>query len=458
LKNIVPSFRLVRRPAGIESRYAVLVVDGKGIPHLPLTTFYQHIQQHLSDGAARTYLNSLRPYFSYLTTDPWRQQRGDRWDSDPEAVQESVRDYLLRHLGCKVRRHQMYEEVSLTAHSPSTVRIFLAALKQFYLVMSQVGWYAHPHPLLDTTTQLLLEVEPEEQPPTSKRATMPQQSGVEEPGEYRPSENLFRLAKDEWVPHPIDDPDLPKHLMAGFKRAKLCLRDQIVVRMAFESGARIGELLCLTVGDWRTRGGNQEARACSKGSRGRRVKIIRFSPETARMLRQYTNTDRAALDPGQLRLNLLDDHERLFLSQRGKPYTYEAFKPHWYRLCAVVGLDLGIHALRHWYTTQAMRVIAETAKTSAELELRKEELVRYMAWRSADTLRAYEHYFKGVQHYAIQDQVHQRLAEDVVAYTQTKEKKPTSEKPIKQMPKLASVQEQQDGNGWATLLALGGAQ
>ncbi len=154
----------------------------------------------------------------------------------------------------------------------------------------------------------------------------------------------------------------------------------------------------------------------------------------------------------------LENHDRLFLSQRGKPYTYEAFKPHWYRLCAAVGLDLGIHALRHWYTTQAMRVIAETAKTSAELELRKEELVRYMAWRSADTLRAYEHYFKGVQHYCIQDQVHQRLAEDVVAYTQTKEKQAPRDMPIKQTPKPASVQEQRDGDGWATLLTLGGAQ
>jgi integrase len=458
MKNTAQSFRVVQRPEGITSRYSVVVVDEKGVPHLPLTTFYQQMQQQLSDGAARTYLNSLRPYFFYLATDEWRQRRADRWDSEPEAVQESVRDYLLCHLGCKIRRHQMYEEVSLTTHSPSTVRIFLAALKQFYFVMSRVGWYAHPHPLLDTTTQLLLEVEQEERPSASKRATMPQQSGVEEPGGYKPSENLFRLAKDEWIPHPIDDPDLPKQLMAGFKRAKLCLRDQIVVRMAFESGARIGELLRLTVGDWRERGGNQEARACSKGSRGRRVKIIRFSPEIARMLRQYTNTDRATHDPGQHRLELLENHDRLFLSQRGNPYTYEAFKPHWYRLCAAVGLDLNIHALRHWYTTQAMRVIAETAKTSAELELRKEELVRYMAWRSADTLRAYEHYFKGVQHYCIQDQVHQRLAEDVVAYTQAKEKQAPRDMPNKQTPKPASVQEQRDGDGWATLLTLGGAQ
>lgn len=458
MEKTIQSFRIVQRPAGIESRYTVVVVDRKGMPHLPLTTFYQHMQQQLSDGAARTYLNSLRPYFSYLATDEWRQRRGDCWDSNPEAVQESVRDYLLRHLGCKIRRHQSYEEVTLTAHSPSTVRIFLAALKQFYFVMRHLGRYAHPHPLLDTTTQILLEVEQEEHEPASKRATMPQQSGVVEPGDYHPSENLFRLAKDEWIPHPIDDPDLPKQLMAGFKKAKLCVRDQIIVRMAFESGARIGELLRLTVGDWRERGSNQEARSCSKGSRGRRVKVIRFSDVTARMLRQYLNTDREALDHEQRRLNLLDDHDVLFLSQRGKSYTYEAFKPHWYRLCTVVGLDLNIHALRHWYTTQAMKVIAETAKTSAEIELRKEELVKYMAWRSPDTLRAYEHYFKSTQHYSIQDQVHQRLAKDVATYTQTKAKHTSSKTHLKQTPAFQSSQEQSGSDGWTTLLALGGAQ
>ena len=434
------------------------MVDEKGIPHLPLTTFYQHMQQQLSDGAARTYLNSLRPYFSYLAADEWRQRRGDRWDSDPEAVQESVREYLLRHLGCKVRRRQSYEEVSLTAHSPNTVHIFLAALKQFSFVMGYLDWYAYPHPLLDAAAQVLLEVEREEHDAASKRPTMPQQSGVEEPEDYHPSENLFRLIKDEWIPHPIDNPDLPKQLMAGFKRAKLCVRDQIVVRMAFESGARIGELLHLTVGDWRERGGNQEARACSKGSRGRRVKVIRFSDVTARMLREYLNTDRATLDGGQRRLELLENDDRLFLSQRGKPYTYEAFKPHWYRLCAVVGLAMGVHALRHWYTTQAMRVIAETAKTSAELELRKEELVRYMAWRSPDTLRAYEHYFKGIQHYVIQDQIHCRLADDMAVYAQTSRQQVPEASPSKQISATKSAFEQPESDGWSTLLALGGAQ
>src|SRR5215467_5994837 len=102
----------------------------------------------------------------------------------------------------------------------------------------------------------------------------------------RTTENYFRLEEDEWTLQPINDPTLHKQLVEGFKKAKLSLRDQIVVRMAYESGARIGEILLLTVGDWRKRGCNQEATAFSKGSHGRRVKVIRFDKTTAKMLRE----------------------------------------------------------------------------------------------------------------------------------------------------------------------------
>ena len=49
------TFRTVARPEGASSRYALLVVDGDGRPHLPLTRFYHDTQQALSDGTSRTY-------------------------------------------------------------------------------------------------------------------------------------------------------------------------------------------------------------------------------------------------------------------------------------------------------------------------------------------------------------------------------------------------------------------
>ena len=260
------AFRAVRRPEGVSSRYLLVVVDGNARPHMPLTRFYFETQQALSEGAARTYLNTLLPFFTYLATDDWRQRRGDRWDSDPESVRESVRDYLLHLLGCKVRRYSTYEVVSLSAQSPNTVRVFLSALKQFYHAMQRAGWYRHTHPLADPVARLIREIEEVNTFPGLSHPRMPPASGVEAPKQRRSSENYFRLAGDDWVPQPIDDPELHKQLLAGCKAAKLNMRDQIVIRIAYESGARIREILCLTVRDWRARGCNQEAMTFNKGS------------------------------------------------------------------------------------------------------------------------------------------------------------------------------------------------
>src|SRR6266567_7970282 len=74
-----------------------------------------------------------------------------------------------------------------------------------------------------------------------------------------------------------------------------------------------------------------------------------------------------------------------------------------------------------------------SAQTEAEIVLRKEELVRYMAWRSPETLKTYEKYFQGRQHYTIQDHVHQSLEEDVANYLKEQEEPPPS---MKRQPAL----------------------
>ena len=445
------AFRTVARPEGVSSRYALLVVDGDGRPHLPLTQFYHDTQQALSDGTSRTYLHTLLPYFTYLATDSWRHEHGDWWDSEPAVVRESVRDYLIHQLGCKVRRHQTYELVALTACSPSTVRVFLFALKQFYTVGCRIGWYPYEHPLLDPVARLMQDLEREEQDLFGQPRRMSQHSGVEPPTQRHASDNYFRLVEATWVPQPIDDPMLHKRLLEASRTARLTLRDQIVVRLAYESGARIREILCLTVGDWRARGLNQEATTFSKGSRGRRVKVIRFSPETAKMLRQYTNTDRARLDRESRRLEQLEDLDPLFLSARRKPYDYAAFLSNWNKLCRAADIDLHVHGLRHWYTTQAMHVIAEAASSPEDLALRKEALVRYMAWRSPETLKAYEHALQLQNYTQMHEALLARLYDPVhpnVAPHQEGTASPQVVSP--------SVQHEDATDGWATLLALGG--
>jgi integrase len=460
MSKTIQKFRVVRRPSTVKSLFSLVVVDADGRPHYPLTTFYHQLKQQLSDGAARTYLNSSLAFFQYLTTDAWRVSCADQWTASPDIIQQAVRDFLVEWLHCKVQPKDTYAFVGLTAQSPSTVRLFLASLKQFYAIMIWEGYYSFTNPLLDPATRLLDELEREE----AGRHRMPQVSGVEEPVAVYPSENFFRLAKDSWEVTPVDDPLLGKMLIEGAIKAGLCLRDQIVVRMALESGARISEILTLTIGDWRELGCNQEVRACSKGSRGRRVKRLRFSSTTARMLRQYLNTDRAALDLELRRLEQLSERDPLFLSQRRKPYGYEAFKPHWKRLCQAVGITINIHAMRHWYTTMAMRMIMEDAETSAEIVLRKEELIRYMAWRNPETLKTYENYFKSLGHYTVQDKIHESLEKEMKDYVRrqshdtpfdfTADQTPESDASVESS---GSKKEPSPSSGWEKLLALGGA-
>src|SRR5258708_39751097 len=108
-------FEGIPRPEGVTSCYSLLVVDVEGNPHLSLTQFYDKAKQSLSQGTARTYLNSLLPYFTYVATVACRRQRGDQWDSPPEDVQQCVRDYLMYRLGCPVRPKETYALASLTA-------------------------------------------------------------------------------------------------------------------------------------------------------------------------------------------------------------------------------------------------------------------------------------------------------------------------------------------------------
>ena len=449
-------FHLVRRPEGIVSQFEQVVVDCKGHPHLALTRLYQQLHQELADGTAHTYLLALLPYVSFLETDHWRKLRQDRWDSPPESIREAVRDYLLQKLHCKVRRYGRSEMVALTAQSPSTVRVFLSALKRFYSSALFSGEYPYVHPLTNPVIDLLDAVDQEEAGVRRSCPKMPPESGIEEPQRKRSSDKYFRLVDKAWIPEPIDDPALHLRLITGFEQAKVSRRDQIIIRMAYEAGARISELLTLTAGDWRKRGEKQEATACNKGSHGRRVKVIRFSMETVKLLHGYVNEDRVRVDPLHRTFAQLGDHEPLFLSARRKPYGYDAFIPHWERLCRTIGIDLNIHGLRHWYVCQMMRLIHEIADTPGEVERSKEEMVRYMAWRSPDTLKAYEHSFQAIHHAHMQDVLHQQLDTKLKDYVELARRK-------KRLPKEAhSPAPARSGSdqevGWGNLLDFGGEE
>ena len=180
----------------------------------------------------------------------------------------------------------------------------------------------------------------------------------------------------------------------------------------------------LTLGDWAARGLLQEARAFSKGSHGRRVKFIRFSAATAKLLRRCFDTQRRQLDQNHYALEEYHSllraqefgadlyHVPIFLSRRRTQLTPKSFREGcWHPACEAARIDADVHQTRHWYVTQVVRGIYETSQGKPEIaDRRLRELIEYMGWKSGwETLQGYQHYFDPQRHAEMQDRLHQRL-------------------------------------------------
>jgi hypothetical protein len=77
--------------------------------------------------------------------------------------------------------------------------------------------------------------------------------------------------------------------------------------------------------------------------------------------------------------------------------TARLFRDHyWKPALTAAGIEADPHTCRHWFVTNALRHIEETAEGESDLVRRKQELIQYMAWRSGErTMNAYEHVQRG---------------------------------------------------------------
>jgi hypothetical protein len=180
----------------------------------------------------------------------------------------------------------------------------------------------------------------------------------------------------------------------------------------------------LTLADWVERGMKQETNAFSKGSGGRRIKFIRFSNETAKLLRRYVNQERIKYDPNGYDLNdylkqSKQNHNELqisplFLTRQRTALNAKNYRDnYWKKACEVARIKADVHQARHWYVTMAVRQIYETSKTESEVTRRLRELQEYMKWRSRETLESYEHYFDAARHAEIQNSIHIQMEKEL---------------------------------------------
>ena len=404
----------VPRPREVEHHHPFLVFDGNGSLHLPLTIFSKEASHRLSPKTVQTYLHSILPFFSWLDSDVWQTRSGNTWNASPKQVRQAAEDYLVQKLQCQVQPHrQGWKFVALTAGTRSTLRVFLSALNLFYEIMAAHGSYPFLNPLIEpiaaTVNAIEARLEQEDEAPR-----MPEQSGVVAPQKkpaHRLSDTYFKVTHDEWLPQVLDDPKLPALILEGGKRLPLKYtrrRDEVVTWLLFETGARVSEVTGLMLDDWASLGTHTKARTFNKGSLGRRTKTLSFHEDTVVLLRRYFDQERVHFDPHGYSLDLyLELAARkqvdlaaipLFLTTQGTQLTPKAYREHyWNPACAHAGIEADVHQARHWLVTRTVRDIYETAKSPEEIERRLQGLVKYMKWRSEETLAAYQHYVRPVQ-------------------------------------------------------------
>ncbi|CAH8712457.1 site-specific integrase [Paenibacillus thiaminolyticus] len=418
------SFFHIYCPEGVQSKYRLIVFDDEKKPFIPLIEYYHDQIKRISESSVIAYLNTLEPFFLWLKYKSHYKGTLVSWDHKPEAIKEAVRQYLIQEMHCKIRGREHHEGIYLTKKSTKTVQLFLSAIKGFYKTMIRLGTYADTNPLIDIEFDTNLPERAGERP---NRPRLHQAAGTEEPISYRKqTDSYFKIINEEWVPEIIGDWDLPYRIYQAGSNQNWRLRDEVITRFMFETGARISEILELTIGDYRSRSDLHEFAASNKGSFKRRIKFIRISPETLKLLIKYVNSERRESANSREKFNELSEHESLFLSTRGTIYTYSAFYANWSRITNNAGIKLNPHKARHWFVTSMLRGIYESSETQGQIEDKKKQLIEYMKWRDPETLNVYEHYYDEQKFKELHEKLQKNYADREKEYFKSLKKKKQS--------------------------------
>lgn len=410
-------------PDGIDSRYELLVFSSENQPFLPLTEHYHDCIGRISKSSALSYVQCLLPFFTWL--DQYSNYQGKRvkWDNSPDILRIAIEDYLMNELACKVREKDTFRFVNRSNKSPNTVNRFLSALKSFYKSLIQLKQYNYSNPLIDSYA-ILNDYKSSTEGVRKGKPRMPSEAGTEDSTPHRRlTDSYFKLINEEWQPEIIDDIHLPYQVYQAGKKVNWSLREVVIARMLFETGARASEVIELTVGDYRSRKSFQEASTFNKGSHGKRVKFLRFSKDTVKLLMRYINTERKHFDEFHRSFDTLPDEALIFLTKLGSPLTYESWYYHWDKAMKECEIKLNPHKTRHWFVTSRLREIYNTSNTEAEIKQKKNELIKYIKWRDEKTIEVYEHYFDEESHRKAHDGMLESMAVKEKEYMEQKKNK-----------------------------------
>lgn len=397
------------------SSYRYHVVRSDGLPDEPLTAFIEEQCHCLAEGSVALYARELLAFLNWSQSDAVSVRNGWSAFGSVAEVRQLVRQYLSVAASCKitVRPDQLGLKVAYVNESAATyinTRAFLCALRRFYDFLIERSDYRDANPLAVAGYSAAVRELHRSRHAVIRnmigRNLMPAISGVDPPADIRLSSNFFRCAGREWLPQSVDDPLFPSTVYAAGREYGWGLREFCIVRTLFESGARISEVIGLTAADWAVSRFLNQFSSRNKGSLGIRTKRLVISHGLANLYRRYFDDPqdgRFGCDLRHLSMNDLqkifsEDPDRLckvqlFITGRGTPMTSNLFRDYYWRpALRAAGIHAHPHQARHWFVTNALRTIEATASGEQDQRRRKEELIRYMKWRSGEKmLSAYEH-------------------------------------------------------------------
>ncbi len=385
------------------SPYPLLVVDPTGSPVFFLSEWYRLQKARDPGRTPDTYLDMLLPWAGFLL------RRGHAWNDPPDRVRIYLTEFLHEDVACFVAPDGKGEDawfVETTGNSPlskSSLGVLLAALTSLYDTLIAAGYYAYPNPLRSQRMVALKR----EHIRQVKNAGAPDDAGIrgeswQETNRAFPT-NRFRQRRGKvWEPGVVLEPDAVQQRMHAtidfmVKHATF-QRDQVILLLLRQTGARLSEVIEMTVGGYRNARHAGQALIKNKGGRGREEKTVYFTPSLDRYLHDYIRTERAKYDPhGRKRLEDLADHDPLFLTRIGKPYSRSAFYHHWNKLFAPAQqfkkgeqVEFTAHDLRHLRATRGVTKLRKEAQGDRAVEAELLEGFRLiMGWRSPATMEIY---------------------------------------------------------------------
>src|SRR5216110_171100 len=430
-----------------ESRFPLLIIDATGLPVFPLCEWYRRKKEYDSGRTPDTYLEMVLPYFGFLL------QRQYAWNDPPDRVRAYLVEFLRTDVGCQVgpapEDGYHIETTGASPLSKSSLGVLLAALTSVYDILVDAGYYPFPNPMRSERLATLKR----EHLRQVKNAGAPDHAGIRSETHQETSQayptTFFRQKRGKvWAPEVVMEPDAVQERMRQTIDFMIThttfLRDQVILLLLRQTGARLSEIVEMTVGGYKNAHHVGRALVKNKGSRGREEKLIYFTTVIEEQLQKYIRTERSQYDlQKRKRLEDLDDRDPLFLTMRGTAYTRTSFYHHWKKLFEPAQdqfkkqerVEFSTHDIRHLRVTRAIAQIRQNAngnkKTKAELT---EGFRLLMGWRNSRTMETYAH------------TLNKQKALQEIVLEEEKEEQTYSEKPVERRESTDDLIPSQSGN------------